>query len=124
MLAIAFTNTEKKRVVLNPKTSTGAVATVDGVPTWTVTAGKCTLDVAADGLSAFIVSADDDAGVSSITILADADLGAGVEDISDIVEATVTGAKAANLGLSAEPAVPKTEVVVPAGAAARGPTRR
>lgn len=107
MLSITFTNTEKKRVVLNPTGKGNKKAKVDGVPTWTVTAGKCTVDVAPDGLSAFIVSADDDAGVSSITVLADADLGSGVVDISDIIEATVTGEAAEALGLTAEPAVPK-----------------
>lgn len=106
MLSITLTNTEKVRVVLNP-TGKGKKAKVDGVPTWTVTAGKCTLDVAPDGLSAFVVSADDDAGVSSISVLADADLGSGVVDISDIIEATVTGEAAEALGLTAEPAVPK-----------------
>jgi len=107
MLSITFTNTEKKRVVLNPKGKGNKTAKLDGVPTWTVTAGKCTLDVAPDGLSAFVISADDDAGVSSITIEADADLGAGVKNISDFVEATVTGEAAESLGLTDEPAVPK-----------------
>lgn len=107
MLSITMTNEQKRRVVLTPTTATGGPAAVDGVPVWTVVDGKCTLDVAPDGLSAFIISEDDDAGISHISILADADLGAGVVDISDTVEATVTGAQASQLGLTAEAAVPK-----------------
>lgn len=107
MYSIALTNTEKKRVKLNPQTKNNKPAKIDGVPTWTVTDGKATLDVAPDGLSAFVVSADDDAGISHITVLADADLGAGVKDLSEVIEATVTGEAAQSLGITDEPAVPK-----------------
>lgn len=106
MLSVSFTTEQKIRIVLNPGTATDKPAQVDGAPKWTVTDGICTLDVAADGLSAFIVSGDT-AGISHITIDADADLGPGITDISDIVEATVTGAQAAKLGLAAEVPIPK-----------------
>jgi len=40
-------------------------------------------------------------------VKADADLGEGVTEISDIIRLTVAGAQAANLGLTAEAPTPK-----------------
>lgn len=106
MLTVSFTTEQKVQVTLNPATATGKAAKVDGAPKWTVTDGDVTLDVAADGLSAYII-AGETAAVAHVTVDADADLGKGVADISDIIEATVTGEQAAQLGLAAAAPVPK-----------------
>lgn len=53
-----------------------------------------------DGRGALLVSADDP-GDTEIIVKADADLGEGVEEISDIIKLSVIGATAKNLGLSA-----------------------
>jgi|ERR1051325_5585414 hypothetical protein len=105
-LDVTITNEEKVQISLNPVTATGKPAKVDGVPVWSVQFGTVTLDVAADGLSAFIVSGDNPED-ADVLVDADADLGPGVADISDVVHMHVTSANAANLGLIASPPVPK-----------------
>jgi hypothetical protein len=105
-LDLSITNEQKIQVTLNPVTATGRPAKVDGAPQWSVITGGATLDVAADGLSAFLVSADDP-GDTEFLVKADANLGDGVEEISDTIRLSVAGANAANLGLVAGTAVPK-----------------
>lgn len=105
-LDLTCTNEEKIQVTLAPVTSTGKPAKLDGAPTWTVIDGNSTLDVAADGLSAFLVSADDP-GDSNFLVKADADLGSGVTEVSDTIRLSVAGAQAKSLGLTAAAPVPK-----------------
>lgn len=95
---ITLTNEQQVTVTINPKTPKGKPVTLDGAPTWAVTAGSCTIAPSADGLSCLIVSGDD-AGDSEITVSADADLGAGVVTVSDALRVTVVGAQAESLGL-------------------------
>jgi len=105
-LSIAITNEQKVKVSITPVTATGKPAKLDGLPVWSVASGSATLDVAADGLSAFLVSPDSP-GDSEILIEADADLGAGVVTISDTVKLSVAGALATSLGLVADAPVAK-----------------
>lgn len=100
MLEVSITNEQQVKVTLKPVTATGKPASVDGVPTWEVISGSSTVSAAADGLSADLVSSDDP-GDTEFLVKADADLGEGVVEISDIVRLHVAGAQAANLGLSA-----------------------
>ena len=106
MLELATNNEQKVKVTLNPGTPGGKPAQVDGVPTWVIQSGNSTVQVAEDGLSAYLVSSDNP-GDTTILVNADADLGEGVTDISDVILYHVEGAKAASLGLSAGPAEPK-----------------
>ncbi len=106
MLEITITNEEKVEVTIVPVTSTGKPAKLDGAPTWTIQSGDSTTAVATDGLSAFLISSDVP-GDTQILVEADADLGAGVVKISDIIKLTVAGAQAANLGLVAKAPVAK-----------------
>ena len=96
---VTLTNEQKVTATLVPVTATGKPAKVDGPPTWTVISGSSTATAAADGLSATIVSSDDP-GDTEIMVKADADLGSGVEEISDIIKVSVVGAKASSLGLT------------------------
>ena len=102
MLDIKITNEEKVLVTITPTTSTNKPATVDGAPTWTVQSGESVVSVAADGMSASLISSDTP-GDTVILVEADADLGEGVETISDIIQLHVLGAGAKNLGLSQGP---------------------
>jgi hypothetical protein len=99
MLA-TITSEEKIPVTLAPLTAAGNPATVDGVPVWEVTSGDATLAVAADGLSAYLISGAADV-VSSVTVTADADLGEGVTNLSEVVTLTVVAPSAALLGATA-----------------------
>lgn len=105
-LDITLTNEQQIAVTLKPITATGKVATLDGKPSWTVVSGESTVIVADNGLSAVIRSSDNP-GTSQLLVTADADLGAGVVEISDTIAVTVEGARASNLGLTVGTPVPK-----------------
>jgi hypothetical protein len=99
-MLITITNEEKVQVTLAPLTAAGNPATLDGVPTWTVIEGDATVEVAEDGLSAFLVSGAADV-TSKIEVTADADLGEGVVNLSDVIDLAVVAASATALGLVA-----------------------
>jgi len=103
-----ITNEQKVPATIAPKTLSGKVAKVDGVPVWTITStsGGGTLEVASDGMSAFIVSGDAPDEIN-FTAEADADLGQGVVSIIASGRVIVEGAMAVNLGLGFGEAVPK-----------------
>lgn len=103
---VQSTTEEKVQVTLSPKTQSGKDAALDGVPSWNVESGDATLDVASDGLSAFLISADN-AGTASIRVSADADLGEGVRTIELILDYTYTSPEAAALGATVGTPVPK-----------------
>lgn len=105
-VAVKITNEQKVTVTLKPVTDTGKPAALDGKPTWEVVSGNATVQVADDGLSAVLVSADDP-GDTQFLVKADADLGEGVEEISDVVTLNVVGATAKNLGLAVGTPEPK-----------------
>lgn len=99
-LELKITNEQQIPVTLTPVTDTGKPATLDGMPAWTVISGNSQCVVSEDGLSAMLVSSDEP-GDTEIIVKADADLGEGVEEISDIVKLSVQGATAKNLGMKA-----------------------
>jgi hypothetical protein len=101
MLEKEISNEQQFVAHLNPKTPGGKPAQVDGVPTWEIITGNSTVTPESDGLSAAIVSSDDP-GDTDILVKADADLGEGVVEISDIIRVHVKGAQAASLGLTAD----------------------
>lgn len=105
-VSVKITNEQKVRVTLSPVTDTGKPAKLDGNPTWEVVSGNATVNAAEDGLSAELVSADDP-GDTQFLVKADADLGEGVEEISDVVTLNVVGATAKNLGLTVGEPEPK-----------------
>ncbi len=99
-LELKITNEQQIPVKLTPVTDTDKPATLDGAPVWSIVSGNSTVVPSADGLSAMLVSADDP-GDTQVMVKADADLGEGVEEISDIIKLSVVGATAKNLGLTA-----------------------
>ena len=103
---VSITNEQQVPVTLTPKTDTGKPAKLDGSPSWSVISGNSQVVVAENGLSADLVSSDDP-GDTEILIKADADLGEGVEEISDTILLHVIGATAKNLGISIGTPVPK-----------------
>jgi len=105
-LELKITNEQKINVTVTPRTDTGKPAKLDGSPSWTVVSGNSQVVVAEDGLSADLVSSDEP-GDTIVVVKADADLGEGVEEISDSITLSVIGATAKNLGLSAGAPVPK-----------------
>lgn len=104
---ITLTTEQKVRATITPKTQSGNPAQLDGKPNVSVPSGDATIaNVSDDGLSFDIVSPDAP-GQSQVLVEADADLGSGVETISDIITVNIVGARAANLGLSLGTPEPK-----------------
>lgn len=103
---ITSTKEEKIPLSLQPVTAAGNPAAVDGIPVWEITEGDATVEVAPDGLSAFIVSGST-IGTAKYRVSADADLGEGVRTIEIVGDYTITDAGAAALGLVAGAAVLK-----------------
>ena len=96
-MLVTITNEQKIQVTLAPTTAAGNPATLDGAPVWAVAAGDATIEVAADGLSCYLISGEP--GNSQITVTADADLGEGVVNLTDTVDLAVVPASASQLGL-------------------------
>ncbi len=123
MTTIQLDNTQQVNVQLSPKTAKGKPAKVDGVPTWTVQSGDSVIVVAADGMSAELISSDTD-GDTVILVEADADLGAGFVPLDETITLTVSEPQAANLGLTVgtpedKPATPPPTALA-AGAKSKG----
>lgn len=100
MFAQTITNEEKVTITLAPKTAGGAEATVDGAPTWQLTDGDATIEVAADGLSA-VIKPGTPGSLSTFAVSADADLGEGVVELNEEILLTTVQAGASSLGLTA-----------------------
>lgn len=105
-IEVSITNEQKVPVTLTPVTDTGKPAQLDGMPAWTVVSGNSQVVTSTDGLSAELISSDQP-GDTIIMITADANLGEGVEEISDTITLSVVGATAKNLGISVGTPVPK-----------------
>ncbi len=84
-------NDEKLPLAVKFVDANGNDAPVDGVPVWISTsdASVLTMNVAADGMSAFAVSVDGAQGVATVTVTADAHIGAGVTNISGSLDVAV-----------------------------------
>jgi hypothetical protein len=96
-MLVTITNEQKITLTLAPKTAAGNDASLDGAPVWALVSGDATFEVAADGLSATLISGA--AGNSQFTVSADADLGEGVVTLTDTIDLAVVPASASTLGL-------------------------
>lgn len=92
-------NEQKIPFSIRPQTAKGKDVEIDGPPRVSVVSGNCTTEVADDGKTGFIISGEEP-GMSQVLIEADADLGEGVVTVSEVIEVTVNGALASNLGVS------------------------
>ena len=99
MLEITITNEQKVPVTLNPVTPGGKPIGLDGPPSVTVQSGDGAVEMQPD--NSFYLVSGDNPGDTTYLVSADADLGEGVETISDIIILHVQGAKASSLGLTA-----------------------
>lgn len=99
-LDLTITNEQEVDVTVTPVTETGKPAKLDGKPSVSVISGNSTFTQSDDGLTITLRSSDDP-GDTDFLVKADADLGEGVQEISDTIRLHVSGAQAANLGLVA-----------------------
>ena len=101
MFPVNSTSEQKVLISLNPVTAAGNPAVVDGAPVWSVIEGDCTIEVAADGLSCYLVSGAANV-VNQVSVTADADLDRGeVREISELIVYAVVAPEATGLGISA-----------------------
>lgn len=105
-LEVNMTDEQQVVISVSPVTATGKPATLDGPITVTVSAGDGTVvqDPATPN-SATLVSGG--LGDTTYVVSGDADLGAGVQTISDTATIHVAGALATSLGLTAGTPSPK-----------------
>jgi hypothetical protein len=97
---LTLTTEQKAKVTVKPLTAGGKPARVDGVPGWnTSDVAVATLVVAPDGMSADVFAAG--VGFAEIVVAADADLTAGVRQITGSLSVTVVEAEALTLTLDA-----------------------
>lgn len=101
MFPVNSTSEQKVLISLNPTTAAGNPATLDGAPVWSVIEGDCTLEVAADGLTCYLVSGAANI-VNQVSVSTDADLDEGeVREISELIVYAVVAPEATALGITA-----------------------
>lgn len=101
MIEQTITSDQEIDVILAPKTPSGRPAKVDPntPPTAEVQSGTSTV-VPTDNPLKFTLRSSDDPGDTDFLLSADADLGEGVETISEVVRLHVTSPKATSLGVT------------------------
>ena len=98
MVTKDITSEQKVAITVSPVTAAGSPASLDGAVSFSILSGDCTLEPI-DDKSVFVVSGLPDVD-SVIGLSADADLGAGVVNITDTVTISVKHPMATSLGVS------------------------
>jgi hypothetical protein len=107
MATFVLPNTHKVQASVAIKDIAGNPAQVDGPLAWSVSdPSVITLDVANDGLSAFVI-AQGPLGTSQVTVEGDADLGEGTRPITVIGDIEVRASEAVSLEMTFGAAEPK-----------------
>lgn len=97
---LILTDEQKCALSIQPLTAAGNPAPVDGVPTWSVSdESVLSLTVAPDGMSATI-GTPGGLGTSQVSVVADADLGEGVVNITAVLDVEVKASQAVSLGMT------------------------
>jgi hypothetical protein len=97
-MAFILTDEQKVTLTLQPTTAKGKIAPVQGIPAWSISNPiVLSLTIAPDGMSAVATSLAVGSGV--VSALADADLSAGVSQISGSLAIQVVPAMASFLVL-------------------------
>ena len=92
-MLVTITNEQKVLMTLSPMTAAGNPATVDGTPSWAVMSGDATIEPSVDGMSCYLISGAADVN-SVVEVTADANLGEGVQSITDTIDLAVVAAQA------------------------------
>ncbi len=107
-MALILTDEQECELSVEFKTAAGNPGQVDGVPTWTVSnPGVLSIVVSDDGLQA-LVRTTGALGDSQVSVSADADLGAGVRNVTAVLDVTVQSAEVVTVGIVAGTPRPKT----------------
>ena len=96
-----MTDSQQVGLSIQPVDKKGNPAAVDGVPEWASSNSEVvTVEAAADGLSA-VAKAVGPLGTATVSVKADADLGAGVTEIAGSLEITITAGGATSVTITA-----------------------
>lgn len=96
-----LTDSQQATLSIQPVDKKGNPALVDGVPAWLSSNSEVvTVTPSADGLSAVAVAVGP-LGTATVSVTADADLGAGVTEIAGSLDITITAGAATTVSISA-----------------------
>lgn len=96
---LILTDVQKVKLKVNPVSKAGNFSPVDGAPKWsTSNEGMVTLNVSEDGMSCEVV-ATGALGTTQVSVVADADLGDGVTELTGTLDIEVKASAAVTLGL-------------------------
>lgn len=100
IMAFILSNTQEVDLAIQPLDKRGRPAQVDGKPEWAVSdPAKATLVVSDDGLSSVLKALDN--GAIQVGVVADADLGEGVQTITGTLDVEIVGGQAVSIGIIA-----------------------
>ena len=97
---LTITNEQQIEITLHPVSQGGQPVSVENIQ-WSVVSGNSTVIHEGPDATTAILRSEDGVGDTVFLVQADADLGEGVETISDTIVLTVGSPHAQNLGLSA-----------------------
>lgn len=98
---LVLTDVQKVSLSISPVSAAGNPASIDGVPTWSTSDDTVlTLEVAEDGLSA-VAFTTGKLGTAQVSVVADADLGEGVKELTGVLDVEVKASEAVSLELNA-----------------------
>lgn len=98
---LVLTDVQKVSLSISPVSAAGNPASIDGVPTWSTSDDTVlTLEVAEDGLSAVALTTGK-LGTAQVSVVADADLGEGVKELTGVLDVEVKASEAVSLELNA-----------------------
>ena len=107
MATLVLTDAQKVALSVTFLDAAGNPASVDGAPVWGSSDPTIVLvEAATDGLSA-VATAVGPLGSAQVNVTADADLGAGVESITGLLDVNVVGDKAVTVAIAAGTPEPK-----------------
>lgn len=99
-MALVMTATQQCLLTMQPLDAKGNPAAVDNVADWqVVNTDVCTLEVAPDGVTALCKATA--VGDTQVSCTADADLGAGVRNITGLLDVSIRAAEAVSMGIVA-----------------------
>ena len=101
ILMLVLTDSQFVTLNVTPVTKAGNSATIDGAPKWSVSdESVLTLEVSEDGLSCKAVTTGK-LGDAQVNVVADADMGEGVVEITGVLEVSVKAGAAASVAVTA-----------------------
>lgn len=109
-MALILTDEQEVELTAEFKTAAGNPGKIDGVPVWSASnPGILSIVVSDDGLQA-LVRTTGALGDSQVSVSADADLGAGVRQVTAVLDVTVQAAEVVTAGIAA--GTPRTKPTV------------